>query len=172
MDASSILRMLMALAMVVGGLIAALWIVRRLPWQLPGTGGSSTSRIAVVERAIVDSRNSLVLVRRDGREHLLLLGQGTSVVLEQGIVRDDLDSSAAAARVESEARARLAAAMRLQQEAERLSAFGRRALKVGREGLERWRGRRFARLLTRESKPAIVSAKPVKPGRGRRGRRS
>lgn len=172
MDASSVLRMLMALAMVVGGPVAALWIVRRLPWQLPGASGSSTSRIAVVERAVIDPRNSLVLVRRDGREHLLLLGQGTSVVLEQGIIQDDLDLSAATARVATEARARAAAAARLQQNAERLTALGQRALKVGREGLERWRGQRFARLLTRETKLAMMPAKPAKRSRGRRGRRS
>ncbi len=42
-------------------------------------------RLAVVEVAPIDARRRLVLVRRDDREHLILLGIGQDVVIETNI---------------------------------------------------------------------------------------
>ena len=121
---------------------------------------------------MVDPRTSLALVRRDGREHLLLIGPGGAVVLEQGIIQDEQDRSAALERADANLRAREEAVARLQLNAQRLSVMGKRALEVGRVGLERWRGRRFARLLTEEPRLAAASTKPLRRNGSRRGRRS
>lgn len=45
----------------------------------------ATGRIQVVETRYVDARRRLVLVRRDGVEHLLLLADGRELVIESGI---------------------------------------------------------------------------------------
>jgi flagellar protein FliO/FliZ len=42
-------------------------------------------RLSVVEITPIDARRRLVLVRRDDREHLLLLGIGQDLVIEAGI---------------------------------------------------------------------------------------
>lgn len=80
-----LLRMFGALALVLGGLAGALWAVRRFDLRLPGRIGIAPRperRLALVERLAVDSRRSLVLVRRDGREHLLLIAPEGHVVIE------------------------------------------------------------------------------------------
>jgi flagellar protein FliO/FliZ len=80
-----LLRMFGALVLVLGGLAGALWTVRRFDLRLPGRIGLAARperRLALVERLAVDPRRSLVLVRRDGREHLLLIAPEGHVVVE------------------------------------------------------------------------------------------
>lgn len=43
-------------------------------------------RVGLVEAAMIDSRRRLLLVRRDGVEHLILTGGPVDVVVETGIV--------------------------------------------------------------------------------------
>lgn len=65
-----------------------LLVLRMLRSLLPGTyvrGGKSRHRLAVVDAAPVDARRRLILVRRDGVEHLLLIGGAGDVVVEAGI---------------------------------------------------------------------------------------
>jgi len=98
------------LAVVLGMLAGALWIVKRYNIRLPGSiAGVSTKRVALVERTGIDARRSVALVRRDGREHLILLAPEGNLVIESGIVRDEIDHAAAEAQ-EAEARARAEAA--------------------------------------------------------------
>ena len=47
--------------------------------------GRPGRRLQVVESAALDAKRRLVLVRRDGVEHLVLLGVTTETVLEGGI---------------------------------------------------------------------------------------
>ena len=80
-----LLRMFGALVLVLGGLAGALWAVRRFDLRLPGRIGLAARperRLALVERLAVDPRRSLLLVRRDGREHLLLIAPEGHVVVE------------------------------------------------------------------------------------------
>lgn len=48
-----------------------------------------SSRLAVVDAAMVDNQRKLVLVRRDDVEHLILIGGPTDVVVEQNITPDN-----------------------------------------------------------------------------------
>lgn len=80
MDAEAILRTFASLALVLGMLAAALWAVRRFDLRLPGRAAAS-GRLQLVERLSLDPKRSLVLVRHDGREHLLMLGpEGMSAI--------------------------------------------------------------------------------------------
>lgn len=103
MDAYSLLRTLGALGVVLGLLAGALWIVRRYDITLPGrirNGGGR--RLEVIERVTLDNRRSAALLRRDGREHLILLAPEGNVMLETGIIRDDIDHAAEAERLKAE----------------------------------------------------------------------
>ena len=77
-------RYLGALLMVLGLLGAAALGARR--YGLPGiVKGASTRRLSLVETLMIGPRHKLFLFRRDGVEHLVLMGpQGASVV-ETGI---------------------------------------------------------------------------------------
>jgi flagellar protein FliO/FliZ len=88
MDLESYLRFVLALIAVLGliGLIA--WAARRfglVPGGAIGTGRGR--RLVVVETMPLDGKRRLVLVRRDDREHLLLLGSGAAsdLVVERDI---------------------------------------------------------------------------------------
>lgn len=66
------------------GLLA--WLVRRFgPNRRSFRTGGARRRLQMVEMAPVDSKHRLVLVRRDGTEHLLLLGVNSDLVIETGI---------------------------------------------------------------------------------------
>lgn len=89
MDIVALLRTLGGLATVLGVLAGALWIVRRYDIALPGRiGGSHARRVELVERVSIDARRSVVLVRRDDREHLFVLMPDHATVLESRILRD------------------------------------------------------------------------------------
>lgn len=83
--AASVVTWVVAILVV---LVLLLLVLRMLRSLLPGTyvrGGKSRHRLAVIDAAPVDARRRLVLVRRDGVEHLLLIGGAGDVVVESGI---------------------------------------------------------------------------------------
>lgn len=87
MDAESYLRFALALVFVLAliGLLA--WLARRLGLGIPGHGirQQKNRRLGLVEVMALDPRRRLVLVRRDGVEHLLVLGPTGETVVETGI---------------------------------------------------------------------------------------
>jgi flagellar protein FliO/FliZ len=83
MDAVMLLRAAGALATVLGLLVGGLWLYRRYGDRIgmPTLKARPEARLAVVERLALEPRRSLVLVRRDAREYLLLLGpDGAQIV--------------------------------------------------------------------------------------------
>ncbi len=107
MDLLSFVRTMGALGVVLGMLAGALWFVKRYNIRLPGSmAPRAGKRVAVVERTGIDARRSVALIRRDGREHLILLAPEGNLVIESAIVTDDIDRAAIEAQaVEAEARA-------------------------------------------------------------------
>jgi flagellar protein FliO/FliZ len=86
MSVNTYLQFALALAFVLALIAGLAWAVRRFglfAQVLPTRGGKK--RISVVEVAAVDAKRRLVLVRRDDREHLLLLGATSETVVETGI---------------------------------------------------------------------------------------
>lgn len=86
MDMTAYLKFVIALIFVLGLIAAFAWVVRRFgPRGMVAAQGKRGRRLAVVEMAPVDARRRLVLVRRDGVEHLLLLGAAGDLVIESGV---------------------------------------------------------------------------------------
>ncbi|MEI9982997.1 MAG: flagellar biosynthetic protein FliO [Aliidongia sp.] len=77
-------RYIVSLLFVIGliGLLA--WLLRRFgpPGRFRSPG---RKRLSIVEILPIDARRRLVLLRRDGKEHLILLGQTQDLVIESGI---------------------------------------------------------------------------------------
>jgi len=95
MDLLSVTRTLGGLGIVLGILWGALWLVRRYDIQLPGrTGMARRSRLELVERLALDPRRSVALLRRDGKEHLILIAPEGHLVIESDFQRPVVDGEA------------------------------------------------------------------------------
>lgn len=86
MNIEQYIRFVAALAAVLALIFAVLWLLKRLGMAGAAVGaGKSRRRLAVVEALALDARRRLVLVRRDGVEHLLLLGGAGDLLIESGL---------------------------------------------------------------------------------------
>ena len=104
MDLLSLLRTMGALGVVLGMLAGALWIVRRYDIRLPGqVGGGPIRRLELIERLPIDGKRAVALIRRDGREHLILLAPEGPLLVETGIVHDWIDQKSDARRAAKKA---------------------------------------------------------------------
>ncbi|MDJ0944149.1 MAG: flagellar biosynthetic protein FliO [Kiloniellales bacterium] len=85
MDIELYFRFLLALAAVIGLILALAWAVRRFgpgARLLPNSG--QPRRLSIQEVASVDARRRLILLRRDGTEYLVLLGPTQDLLLDKG----------------------------------------------------------------------------------------
>jgi flagellar protein FliO/FliZ len=129
MELLGLFRTLGALTLVLGLLGAALWAVRRYDLRLPGRVGGSgpLRRLELVERTALDTRRAVALVRRDGREHLILLAPEGNSVIETMIVRDEVDAAAEAERVRAAEAQRAATEAAMAEARAELAALRARA---------------------------------------------
>jgi flagellar protein FliO/FliZ len=97
------IRFFLALVFVLG-LIAALTIAgRRLGFGFQGQQPRGVSRrLAISESLLIDGKHRLVLIRRDGTEHLILLGAGPDLLVERGIVPQNIAAGATASHFNGE----------------------------------------------------------------------
>lgn len=89
MDFSEYFKFLLALIFVLGliGVVAVLlrYFGAGSAMRIGRRARGEARRIEIVDVAAVDARRRLVLVRRDDREHLVLLGTNNDLVIEAGI---------------------------------------------------------------------------------------
>ncbi|MCE2510731.1 MAG: FliO/MopB family protein [Alphaproteobacteria bacterium] len=92
MDVSQYFRFFLALVFVLGLIGVVGWTVRRFGFgqKIPITKNRDR-RLAVVEVLPVDARRRLVLLRKDDRKHLVLLGpgQGSDLLIESATPAPD-----------------------------------------------------------------------------------
>jgi flagellar protein FliO/FliZ len=79
-------RFLGALVLVIALIFALAWIAKRLGFGGRIVAGRGKRRLGIQEVLSLDSKRRLVLLKRDGVEHLLLLGLNDDLVVETGIV--------------------------------------------------------------------------------------
>jgi len=86
MEIETYLRFLAILVLVLAMIAACAWAARRfgLGGALAATKGGST-RLAIVEVKVIDPRRKLILLRRDQKEHLVLLGPNQDLLIENDI---------------------------------------------------------------------------------------
>jgi flagellar protein FliO/FliZ len=95
MELDTYMRFVLALLFVLALIGIVAWLARKagLGTRVVRTKGVGR-RLSIVEVSPVDGKRRLVLVRRDGVEHLVLLGATNGTVIETGIA----PSGAVAAR--------------------------------------------------------------------------
>jgi flagellar protein FliO/FliZ len=79
-------RFVLALVVVLALILVLTWVAKRMGLGGRVAAGRGKRRLSVQEVMTLDSKRRLVLLRRDGIEHLLLLGLNDDVVVESGIV--------------------------------------------------------------------------------------
>ena len=84
MGLDTYLRFLIALVFVVAMIGALAWIVRRFGWANRFVAPAGKRRLSVLEVLPIDGKRRLVLLRRDGVEHLVLLGIAGDLLIESG----------------------------------------------------------------------------------------
>ncbi|MBI1263093.1 MAG: hypothetical protein GC184_15350 [Rhizobiales bacterium] len=85
MELSEIFRFIAALVFIIGLIGLCAYAARRL--GLANGGWHPTSapkRLAIVEVKAIDAKHRLLLIRRDGKEHLILMGE-QNLLIESGI---------------------------------------------------------------------------------------
>jgi flagellar protein FliO/FliZ len=86
METEMLVRAVMALAIVLGLLFLCAAALRRWGSVIGLTvipkNGASTRSITVIESTMLDSRHRIVRVRIEGREHVIVLGGASPVVVE------------------------------------------------------------------------------------------
>lgn len=85
MDYAAYLQFLLALIVVLGIILGLAWLARRFGMGGAPMGTRRRRRLALMETLAIDGKRRLVLVRRDDREHLLLIGGASDLVVETGL---------------------------------------------------------------------------------------
>jgi flagellar protein FliO/FliZ len=86
---ATVVRYVVALAVVIGLLLLLRWVLRNYATggQLSIGRSRQNHRLTIVEQIALDQRRRLLLVKRDGVEHLILVGGGNDLVVEPTIIR-------------------------------------------------------------------------------------
>ncbi len=87
MDTVLLLKFFSAFVFVICLMLLFSWAVKKMGLSGEGLVGKEKNkrRLKVIESMALDARRRLVLVRRDDKEHLLVLGQDGETVVETGI---------------------------------------------------------------------------------------
>jgi hypothetical protein len=82
-------RYVVAFVAIIALMAGAFYLLRRFGAGALASGSvrGRQPRLAVIESAAVDQRRSLLLIRRDNVEHLIMIGGPSDVVIEPNIVR-------------------------------------------------------------------------------------
>ncbi len=86
MEFTEIFRFAAALAFIIGLIGVCAYLAKRFGLATGGFGSSgSLKRLSISEVKVVDAKHRLVLIRRDGKEHLILMGGEQNLLIEAGI---------------------------------------------------------------------------------------
>lgn len=85
MDFSEIFRFVAALAFIIGLIGLCAMVAKRFGLAPGVTSAGANRRVGIVEVRPVDAKHRLLLIRRDGKEHLILMGGEHPLLIESGI---------------------------------------------------------------------------------------
>lgn len=86
MELSEIFRFVASLVFIVGLIGMCAYVAKRMglaTGNIAATGAQK--RLSIVEVKVVDAKHRLILIRRDNREHLVLMGGEQDLLIESGI---------------------------------------------------------------------------------------
>jgi len=86
MDPMELFRAVLALVFVLGLIAAAAWIARRYVPSMFSAKPKGNRRLGLIESLQIDTRHRLVLIQRDDKRHLILIGPGQCQLIEGSII--------------------------------------------------------------------------------------
>jgi hypothetical protein len=81
---NTLLNSAFALGIVLVLIVLGLWALKLLT-RATGSMGRSTKRIVVIDKAQVDSKRQVVIIRRDNVEHVIMTGGPQDLIIESGV---------------------------------------------------------------------------------------
>jgi len=87
MSIEDYIRFAVAFIFVLSLMVSIGWLVRKFNSKKQGFSGKD-KRLAIIEQKIIDPRNKMVLIRRDNKEHLVIMSQNGNIIVETGIERE------------------------------------------------------------------------------------
>lgn len=85
MQGPDYLKFVIAFSVVIALMFALSWVLKKVGLAAVPMMPGAKRRLKIVEHIGIDARRRLVLVRRDGVEHLILIGQNQDCVIETNI---------------------------------------------------------------------------------------
>lgn len=82
MESVDLARFVLSFFGVIALILVSTWIAKRIDVQKRLASLRKDAHLAVLEVSHVDARHKLVVVRRDTRRHLLLIGPGAPLLIE------------------------------------------------------------------------------------------
>lgn len=82
MEYIDLARFIFSFLSVIALIVVCAWVIKRLDIEKKLAGLRKDAHLAVVESCHIDAKHKLVIVRRDARHHVLLIGQGVSLLVE------------------------------------------------------------------------------------------
>lgn len=163
MDGDSLARMGLTLALLLGIPGLLLVALKRLGLRLPGQADGG-GRLGVVSRLAVDGKHSLLLVRRDSHEQLILIGPSGTTILDPDVKLSPADRALNKRRA-SEREAQVAASRAALQQASVATVKRVRGLVERMRDLTRGQAS-FAQLVEREpAKRRVPAPRAARPRR-------
>lgn len=96
MESALILKFFFAFTFVISLMFGFAWVLKKMGLSGKSMLPNARRRLRIVEHLPLDHRRRLLLVRRDDRDHLIILGPNSETVVEANIPVT-ADSAAAAA---------------------------------------------------------------------------
>jgi flagellar biogenesis protein FliO len=84
-SAATLLNSAFALGIVLVAIVLGLWGLKLLTKATSRLGRDKHKRLVVVDKAMVDSKRQVVIVRRDNVEHVIMTGGPQDLVIESGV---------------------------------------------------------------------------------------
>ena len=106
METALVLKFFSAFVFVISLMLLFSWLLKRAGLSGPLMANAGKRRLKIVEYLPLDHRRRMVLVRRDDKDHLLILGPNGETVVETGIpVAEENVVEISSAKVEKNVRA-------------------------------------------------------------------
>ena len=86
---NSVLTAVFALGVVLVLIVLAVWLLKVISEASGRAARGRNRRLALVDSLVLDQKRTLLIIRRDNVEHLLLVGGGQDVVVEAGIAVEE-----------------------------------------------------------------------------------
>jgi flagellar biogenesis protein FliO len=82
---NTLLNSAFALGIVLAMIVLGVWALKLLTKATGNLARSKEKRLVVVDKAMVDAKRQVVIIRRDNVEHVIMTGGPTDVIIESGV---------------------------------------------------------------------------------------